>query len=162
MTNNAYDYINSTQCENFSVSEWPVPEDLKFVDYGVAKYLDDLRKRFGRAIFPSQVPGGLVRRTGSTTSRHYIGDGGQGLAVDIFPSERSLDCWLEAVGMDVWTGIGVYLDTEISSMQPGPMLHLDIDTSRPRKTFWVRDGNYYVKDDDPSHFWKMIYQASKI
>jgi hypothetical protein len=160
--NNAYEYINSFQCKHFTVDEWPVPEDLKFVDYRVAVYLDELRGRFGSAIYPSKVPEGLVRRTGSTTSRHYIGDGSLGLAVDVFPSERTLDCWLEAIGMDVWKGIGVYLDTNRSRWQPGPMLHLDIDTTRPKKTFWVRDGDYYVKDNDPSYFWKLIYQASNL
>jgi hypothetical protein len=159
---NVYDYIKEGYIEHFDVDEWPVPEDLKFVDYRVIKYLDELRERFGSAIYPSQVPKGLVRRTGSTTSRHYIGDGSLGLAVDVFPSERSLDCWLEAIGMNVWTGIGVYLDTNRSRWQPGPMIHLDIDENRPKKTFWVRDGSYYVKDDNPSKFWKLIYQASKI
>jgi len=156
---NAYEFIEKGYAEHFTLTEWPVPEDLRFVDYKVIEYLDDLRESFGHAIYPSQLPAGLVRNDGSQTSRHYVGDGQLGQAVDVFPSVNTLECWLKAIENRAWFGIGVYLDTNVSRMQPQPMLHLDIDNSRSSRSLWVRDGDYIFKSTNPEKFWKKLSEA---
>ena len=80
---NAYQYIDEGYSLHFKLHEWPVPEDLKYVHFKVIERLDMLRDKFGHPIYPSLRPSGLVRDEGSRTSRHYIGDGGWGLAVDV-------------------------------------------------------------------------------
>lgn len=157
--NNAYEFIEKGYAEYFSLDEWPVPEDLRFVDYKVIEHLDNLREAFGYPIYPSQEPTGLVRTDGSVTSRHYIGDGKLGHAIDVFPSVNTLECWLQAVENTAWYGIGVYLDTNVLPLQPQPMLHLDIDNSRRNRSFWVRDGKYVLKSKDPAKFWKKLSEA---
>jgi len=158
---NAYEYlIQNAETSSFSVDEWPRPEDLKFVKSEVIQLLDITRKRFGHPVYPSQNPDGLVRRSGSKTSRHYIGDGSMGQAVDVFPSKNVLDFWLCAVEIPSWTGIGLYLDTNINRIQPQPMIHLDIG-ARPARAFWVRDrnGKYIYKSQSSKDFWKNLSEA---
>lgn len=159
---NAYQFLEKGYAEYFSLDEWPIPEDLQYVHYKVIEGLDELREAFGHPIYPSQNPDGLVRFDGSRTSRHYVGDGGWGLAVDVFPSVNVLDCWLKAIEMPQWYGIGVYLDTQHLPLQPQPMLHLDIDDSRGFRAFWVRNsGEYIKKHRDPQKFWNYLAKASE-
>jgi len=162
MFKNAYDYLKNTPTSNFSPSEWPVPEDLKYVNAEVLYNLDITRYAFGRSVFPSGVPDGLVRRTGSKNSRHYIGDGSLGKAVDVFPSVAVMDFWICAVENTVWQGIGVYLDTNVNRRQPQPMVHLDIDRRKHgNRVFWVRNrGEYIYKHEEPEKFWDLIAEAS--
>lgn len=161
---NAYEYLIARNHQSFfTPEEWPVPEDLKFVKAEVIYELNNTRRNFGKAVFPSRVPEGLVRRSGSRTSRHYIGDGRLGMAVDVFPSVNVMDFWLCAVENLHWRGIGVYLDTNVNSMQPQPMVHLDIDNrSHGQRALWVRDekGVYIHKSTDPELFWELLAKAS--
>ena len=161
---NAYEYLTDSQTGSyFNPREWPVPDDLKFVKTEVLYNLDKTRHEFGRPVFPSGVADGLVRRSGSKTSRHYIGDGSMGEAIDVFPSVDVLDFWLLCVENRAWRGIGVYLDTNKNSRQPQPMVHLDVgNREHGKKVFWVRDnGKYIYKHKDPVRFWSLLAEASK-
>ena len=85
-----------------------------------------------------------------------------GLAVDVFPSVNVMDFWICAVENLHWKGIGVYLDTNVNSLQPQPMVHLDIDTrSDGQRWFWVRDnGKYIYRHIEPERYWKLLAEAS--
>lgn len=161
---NALEYLSDPDTDSyFSPNEWPVPEDLQYVHAEVLYNLDKTRHAFGAPVFPSGFRGGLVRRSGSTTSRHYIGDGSLGEAVDVFPSVDVLDFWLLAVENTSWRGIGVYLDTNVNRRQPQPMVHLDIGRrEHGNRVFWVRNnGKYIYKYKEPDLFWELLAEASK-
>jgi len=161
---NALEYLTDPDTGSyFSPKEWPVPEDLKYVSTEVLYNLDKTRHAFGAAVFPSGVADGLVRRSGSRTSRHYIGDGSLGKAVDVFPSVDVMDFWLLAIENTAWQGIGLYLDTNVNRRQPQPMVHLDIDhREHGNRVFWVRDRDKYIyKHKEPEKFWELIAEAGK-
>lgn len=155
----AYEYVQNYSA-NFALHEWSDPTVLTFVDERVLVALDDLRDRFGRPIYPSQVDAGWARMTGSPTSQHYA-DGRLATAADIFPERPVLDCWLAAIADPRWGGFGLYLDTRAAPKQPGSMLHLDLREG-PR-VFWVRNeiGQYIYKTGDAYRFWELVSRVPK-
>jgi len=140
---------------NFTASEWPDVNVLALVDARVLQNLDTLRDRHGQAIHPSRHPDGWARASGSVTSQHYA-VGRLSTAADVFPAGDVLSCWLQALAMPVWGGIGLYLDTRLHSLQPGAMMHLDIRTG-PRK-LWIRNevGEYISESLAPQRFWDAL------
>lgn len=160
--NNAYEFIDKGFSDNFKLNEWRDPEELKYVDYRVIMNLDDLRDAHGNPIYPSRAEGGLIRTTGSVTSRHHVDPsiGKLGQAIDVFPEGDVRLCWLRAVENTNWGGIGVYLDTNRNELQPGPMMHLDIDPRNGFRAFWIRVGGDYVfLHEKPNQFWFYLAKA---
>lgn len=139
----------------FTASEWPDPNILSLVHARVLQNLDTLRDRYGEPIHPSQHPDGWARQRGSVTSQHYA-VGRLSTAADVFPAGDVLACWLEALRMPEWGGIGLYLDTKLNAAQPGAMMHLDLRTG-PRR-LWVRNeiGEYIYHHDSPKRFWDTL------
>jgi len=140
----------------FTLSEFTEPEDLKHTRGDLIHELDALRSEYGSPIHPSRHPDGLARMDGSTTSRHYVGNGRLCDAIDVFPEGR-IGSFLVAVMLRMaFRGIGVYGDTQISEpYQPGPMVHLD---RRPGQLeLWVRqDGEYIYRNNDPHRFYEIL------
>lgn len=105
---------------------------LQLMDGVLMERLYIFRELIGAPIMPSKVQEGHIRNSG--TSMHNInhtGDGSTGLsrATDWFTPGSSVSAFHTACACGLWGGVGIYFDTKRSSIQPGPMLHVDI---RPR------------------------------
>lgn len=151
---NGYEAVKASRW--FSLDEFSNPEDLVHLRSDFIQELDTLREFYGFPIHPSRHPDGIVRKTGSETSRHFAGDGRLTDAMDVFPEGR-VGAFLVAALMSMsFRGIGVYGDTKIIlPYQPGPMVHLD---RRPGPiTFWVRqEGEYIYRERDPQRFYREL------
>lgn len=151
---NGYDAVEASRW--FSLDEFHNPEDLFQVRGDLIHELDHLRELAGVAIHPSRDPQGLIRKDGSVTSRHYVGDGGLSTAIDVFPEGRVASFLVAAMMRMTFRGIGVYGDTKIiEPYQPGPMVHLDM---RPGPVaLWVRqEGEYISHALEPRRFYKLL------
>ena len=138
---------------NFSPDEFP-PGELALTSPGLLSALQSLRHACGIPIKPSPVKGGLARTDGSSTSRHYA-VGRKSDAIDIFPKEKPLLVWQQAVRL--FGGVGVYHDTKGPSGYSDVMLHVDM---RPSTVWWCRvDGKYHAvnkSDMDSRTFYKWL------
>ena len=156
----AYDIVAAGTLEYLTLDEWAHPDELKLTSSEVVTGIDELRRRHGAPIYPSRAEGGWARTTGSTGSQHYAVDR-LSTAGDFFPGGDVLNCWLHAVAMPQWGGFGLYLDTQLSTMQPGAMMHLDL---RPgSRLFWIRNevGEYVYKHEEPAKFWNALTRVRK-
>lgn len=133
------------QAPNFARDEFP--ETVEGVKPELIERLQAYRTALGRTIHPSRHPMGWRRNSGSTTSRHYTGEAG-----DIFPTGDPLAAFLLACRF--FGGVGIYFDTNITDLQPGPMLHCDL---REGLTVWARHEGSYIyparSQDEYEEFW---------
>lgn len=90
--------------------------------------LGDTRRTYGKRMFPSPVKGALARFTGKTTTQHYA-VGKRSKASDIFPEGVPFNFYFTVLSMNLFRGIGVYLDTKGPDGLPWIMFHLDIRKS---------------------------------
>ena len=152
----AYDLVKAGGVRNFSLDEWSEPKILKLVSPRLLNHIDTLRELYGQRIHPSQLSAGWARLDGRSTSRHYA-KGRLSDAGDIFPEGDVLRCWLTALTMGVFGGIGLYLDTNKSRLQPGAMMHVDC-RSAVFPVLWVRNetGDYVYENAEPDKFWSAI------
>lgn len=151
---NGYDAVLASRW--FTLAEFAQPESLRLVRGNLIHEMDALRTHYGLPIHPSRHPDGLARTGGSVTSRHYVGDGRQGDAIDVFPEGQIGSFLVAAIMRMVFLGIGVYGDTNISPpFQPGPMVHLDM---RPGPlTMWVRwEGEYVYRNSEPQRYYMLL------
>lgn len=145
----------------FDISEFKNCPHPELIDPRLIRSLDELRDRTGIPLHPSRHPMGWTRTTGSKTSRHYavgrLSDAG-----DLFPAHSAVDVILAAHRMPAFGGFGLYLDTKISELQPGPMIHLDLRPGPER--YWVRieSGDYVYHHKEPSQFWFAIERAQEM
>lgn len=151
----------------FRLSEFTTPsgesfaDDLRQVQPALIYELEQLRREYGHPIHPSRDRGGLIRTSiEDRGSRHYAGDGRLGNAIDIFPEGDPSAFLVAAIMRMAFRGIGVYGDTRISKLQPGPMFHLDM---RPGEiSMWVRlNGEYIYRNHDPTLYYKALAEALK-
>ncbi len=131
----------------FKESEFPM-DTLAYIDPQIITTLNNLRHIYSAPIHPSPVREAWIRFDGSTTSRHYVGNGRLADAADFFPGGSIQMCWLAAQSIPEIGGIGLYPYTRHGNLNPGgysPMMHIDL---RPYKgsirVFWLRrkDGSY--------------------
>lgn len=151
--------LDFAQVPHFSAGEFPTlatadgPHPvLEFVDAELIRALSRFRARLGAPVTPSPVAAGWIREGGSHGSQHYIGpirrdEDGRPMSTrlstagDVFPAGDIRTAWLTAVGLGVFGGIGVYVDTRGPSGAPQPMLHLDLRGGP--QTLWLRDAGGY-------------------
>jgi len=151
--------LDFSRIKHFSESEFPSIDTvggersvLEFTDARVIQEIDRFRNRLGAGVSPSPLAAGWVREGGSTGSRHYIGpiklyENGEphsarlSTAGDIFPYCDIREALLVALGMPVFGGVGVYLDTRGLKGTPQPMMHLDLRDG-PRQVWMRYEGEY--------------------
>lgn len=149
----------------FDREEFPPGRLFDSMDPRAIGLLLDFRRKLGRPVHPSRwvsedgERSGFARFGGSVNSRHYA-RGRLADAMDVFPEGDVLEAWTLALSMP-FGGIGVYLDTRVNRLQPGPMLHLDL---RPRRVLWVRVAGEYIylhqSEDMRNRFWEAIGQVA--
>lgn len=141
---NIFEVIDSV--DNFSRSEFP--DTVEHCDPDLILKLQDFRERHGRPIHPSRHPKGWGRTKPKYQASQHYADPDEyilGRAMDVFPEGNVLQALTLALELD-FGGIGIYFDTRISDLQPGPMLHLDL---RPQRVLWCRvNGKYYYPAKD--------------
>lgn len=132
-------------------ARWGLPLDLVHAD--VLLELQAMRTDAGIPIWPSPVPGGWARTSGSSTSRHYavgrLADAG-----DIFPQRgRLLELWVRAQERPNIGSLGLYSDTKGPDGKNWFMMHFDL--RKGQRLFWVRElGTYYFLHSNPVGFWR--------
>lgn len=138
------------QMKAFSRNEF-TQKSLENTSAELFEVLHELRLEWMEPIHPSRNPDGWARFSGSVTTRHYainrLSDAG-----DIFPVGNVIAFWQLCLRHPKIGGIGIYFDTKIGILQPGPMIHIDL---RPRKLLWSRiKGKYHYfsnKDEIAGH-----------
>jgi hypothetical protein len=135
--------INGVNMPNFSPGEFSEDPD-KFAHPELLTKAQEFRNILGAKIFPSKKEGALARSYGNQTSMHYVmkvyGEHFS-KAWDIFCNTHIFKAWTVALNCNLWTGVGVYFDTNGNNGKPWPMLHLDL---RPKPLIWYRDkGEYF-------------------
>ena len=136
------DSLDFSQFPNFTKAEWPA-DTLKYIDGNLIHLLQAIRNFLpdNSGLIPSPLVDGWYRTTGSTTSRHFIGDKNSGklsIAGDVFM--RNIDPFLilgicQHLGIH---GVGIYFDTFYGTRdRVTPLLHIDLRPEN-QKSFWIR------------------------
>lgn len=134
---------------NFSREEFP--DSARLTNPALFRRLDAFREALGRRIHPSRHPDGWVRTTGSMMSRHHMDHADAG---DIFCEGDVL--WAFVLAQRFFNGVGIYFDTRVTALQPGPMLHVDL---RPQPLIWARSGDYVYPTNTKAEsvvFWRLL------
>lgn len=149
--------INGVDMPNFTPGEFSENPN-KFAHPELLINAQKFRTILGAKIFPSKSIGALARTYGSIESMHYIGkdkivtkseDKYLSKAWDIFCNTHIFKAWTVAVSCGLWTGVGVYFDTN-RSCHLWPMLHLDLRSS---PSIWYREhGIYHYPNQSKTFF----------
>jgi len=116
--------INWNYVYKLSADEFSEDPD-KLAEPRLIYSLGDLRRLLGAKMRPSPVPGGLARNYGSKKSQHYVVDRFS-TASDQFIEGVPFDIYSKILYSNLFTGIGIYLDTTGPDGKPWIMFHLDI------------------------------------
>jgi len=142
------DYI-----EYFDSGEFPESPDI-YAEPRLILNLNEYRKILKSRVHPSPVSGALARFDDKAEdSEHYAVDR-KSKAVDVFPEGSILRAWTVAVTSGLWTGVGVYFDTEFR-YKKWCMLHLD---NRKESLIWYRlnKKDYYYPLYSGTHLRKLF------
>ena len=118
--------------------------------------LNQTRITLNKSIHPSPVEGSLARLYGRKTSAHYA-VGKLSTGVDVFIEGIPLRNFNTLIRQNLFTGIGIYLDTNGPDGKPWVMFHLDM---RPIPLIWFAEKNIkksgwvYTYESDRVDFWK--------
>ena len=123
--------------------------DADNLDVNVILGLDSLRSQLKERIHVSNVKGAVARYGGSQTSQHYVGVDSfsivrKSTAVDVFIEGIP---FLNAIGIikaELFTGIGIYVNTTGMDGEPWLMFHLDQrkDRSVTDPLVWIANKVY--------------------
>ena len=115
--------------KHFSKDEFPCDTDL--IDPEYFNRLEMGRVALGECIHPSPVEGAFARFGGSTGSTHYVGENPSCIVRlvtggDVFCEGVPFVNFNTLLHAKVFSGIGIYLDTQGPDGLPCVMFHLDI------------------------------------
>ncbi len=122
-----WDYVYRLSSNEFS------EDPDKYAEPELIYSLSTLRKLLGVVMLPSPVPGALARDYGSKRSQHYAIDR-LSTASDMFIEGSPFEIFSKIIFTKLFTGIGIYLDTNGPDGKPWVMFHLDI---RKHDSFFV-------------------------
>ena len=97
----------------------------KYAEPKLIYSLGKLRRLLGVSVYPSPVHGALARVSGSKTTQHYAVDR-LSTACDVFIKGIPFEIFTKIMHSKLFTGIGIYLDTNGVDGLPWIMFHLDI------------------------------------
>ncbi len=97
----------------------------KYADPKLIYSLGKLRELLDMRMFPSPVSGALARQKGSKTSQHYAVNR-LSTASDVFIEGIPFAILTKVLFSNLFTGVGIYLDTRGPDGKPWVMFHLDI------------------------------------
>jgi len=144
--------INGVDMPNFSPGEFS-EDPNKYAHPDLLKYAQLYRTILKAKIFPSKVKGALARTSGSITSMHFVSNGSLSWAWDIFCNTHIFKAWTVALSCGLWSGVGVYFDTNGNNGEHWPMLHLDL---RIKPLVWYRDnGEYFYPSTSESFYYDL-------
>jgi hypothetical protein len=156
--------INGVGMPNFTHKEIP-PATAKFMDPQILRNIQKYRGKLGHSFSISKAVGALIRFDGSTTSQHHVTHkmpsgkaGKRSKAIDGFPDCDIFEAWSKALSSNLFTGVGVYFDTNNNHGEPQPMLHLDL---RPSVLIWFRDEGEYFYPHKDKDFFKRLFHSFK-
>jgi len=122
--------INWKEINHFSAEEFS-EDPTHLAEPELIISLDQFRSVINKRIFPSPVKGALARIGGSPASQHYIGNSlrqpvRKTTAVDIFCEGIPLENYQTLLSLNLFNGVGIYLDTTGPDGLPWIMFHVDI------------------------------------
>jgi len=116
--------IDWTKVSGFVASEFP-EDPNKYAEPALLYALSDLKVLLNERIFPSPASGALARLGGSTTSQHYAVNR-KSTACDIFCESIPKKAYETILKVELFKGVGIYLDTKGPDGHPWVMFHVDI------------------------------------
>ena len=123
--------INWESVHKLSPGEFSEDPD-KYAEPELIYGLSHLRKLTRKAMYPSPVSGALARFSGSSTSQHFVGPKNKPVrkskASDIFCADVPMVTYSSILMAGMFTGIGIYLETNGPDGLPWIMFHVDIRT----------------------------------
>ena len=143
----------------FTPSEFPEDPD-KHASFGVILGLNAFRARYGKPVYPSKALGALARFDGSKTSQHYSINR-KSTAVDFFCEGTAIEAFIMLLNSRVFTGIGIYLDTNGNDGMPWVMFHGDTRRAHAAiPKIWIVERiegkDYYRYPQRISQYWKLL------
>lgn len=153
-----WDYVYKLAPHEFS------EDPDKYAEPELMYSLGNLRKLLGTKMRPSPVPGALARLHGKETSQHYA-IGRKSTASDEFIEGIPFEIYSKILYSNLFTGIGIYLDTNGVDGMPWIMFHLDI-RKRDYPFIWIVKkmyntkkqiigDKYYYPEYDPK-YWSLL------
>lgn len=116
-----WDYVYKLAPHEFS------EDPDKYAEENLIYYLGRLRKKLGKKMRPSPVPGALARfDSKASTSQHYCAVGKKSKASDQFIESIPFQIFCTILDLRLFNAIGIYLDTKGPDGMPWVMFHLDI------------------------------------
>ena len=162
--------MNWNQIKYFNKKEFHGCADL--LEDQVIHNLDKLRVLLKERIYPSPVKGAISRFGGSKTSQHYVGIPGEpairkSTAIDVFIEGIPFLNFSDIINTKLFSGIGIYMDTNGPDGLPWIMFHVDLRESYRvgNPLVWIctkdisGDNKYYYPDSDSSH-WKLLMKRA--
>ena len=123
--------------------------DANNLDVNVILGLDYLRGKLKEPIHVSNVKGAVARYWGSKTSQHYVGLNQEEIvrkstAVDVFIEGIPFLNVIGIIKAELFTGIGIYINTTGMDGEPWLMFHLDQrkDRSVTDPLVWIANKVY--------------------
>lgn len=116
--------INWSKVYKLEAKEFSEDPD-KYAEPELIYSLGKLRKLLDSIMRPSPVSGALARLYGKGTSQHYA-IGRKSTASDVFIEGIPFEIYSKILYSKLFTGIGIYLDTNGPDGLPWVMFHLDI------------------------------------
>lgn len=145
--------IKWDEIKYFKKHEFPENPDI-YAEPQLIINLNDYRKLLNKRVYPSPVPGALARFDDKAKGSEHYAISRKSTAIDVFPEGSILRAWMVALTSGLWSGIGVYFDTEFRG-KDWCMLHLD---NREDPLIWYRlnKKDYYYPLHSEAYLRKMM------